>query len=625
MVSPTDDMAAAMNDLGISLYDDEGQMYSFKDIMDQMRTGFGDLMLSNEGFTDALAELDAQLEAGEISEETYSETLDDLISKTFGAEEAQKAKTAADLAGTRGMSGLLAIVNASEEDYNKLASAIEHASVDMEAITEAVSDSGVEWDKYADKAWMAGDGLSGMLDEVVYNMTELGTTAEEMADYLQFEYDLDAGDALAVIDSVSESLENGQGAAARMAETMQDNLSGRVTVLKSALEELAISFGDLLMPSIEKVVGWVQSFVDKLNSLDDGTREMIIRVGAVVAALGPVLLVGGKIATAVSGIISKLPVIKTGLAAVKGAFAAISAPVLIVVAAIGTLVAMFVHLWNTNEDFRNAIIGTWETIKETVGGFIDGIVQRFNDLGINFDSITAGLKTAWEGLCNFFAPIFEGAFSYISVVVQTVLGEVTGIVDIFIGVFTGNWTQVWNGVKTFFTSIWNGINGVVTTVLNTINSVTNGKLTALKNRFTSIFNGIKNKVTSVVNTIKGIFNFSWSLPHISLPHFSISPPGWSFGDLLKGSIPSLGISWYAKGGMFDSPSVIGIGEAGPEAVVPLDPFWDRMDAIIDKVDGSQRPIVINVYPSAGQDEEAIAKAVERRLINSLQRKGAAFA
>lgn len=88
---------------------------------------------------------------------------------------------------------------------------------------------------------------------------------------------------------------------------------------------------------------------------------------------------------------------------------------------------------------------------------------------------------------------------------------------------------------------------------------------------------LRDKIKAIVDKIKSFFSFNISFPHIKMPHFSISPSGWKIGDLLKGSIPTLGIDWYAKGGVFDSPSIIGVGEKGSEAVVPLDKFWKRLD------------------------------------------------
>ena len=120
------------------------------------------------------------------------------------------------------------------------------------------------------------------------------------------------------------------------------------------------------------------------------------------------------------------------------------------------------------------------------------------------------------------------------------------------------------------------------------------KFTQLKNTVASIFNNIKEKmlapirtaaalIKAIVNKIKGFFHFKIHLPHIKLPHFRIHPRGWKLGDLLHGEIPSLGIDWYAKGGIFKSPSVIGVGEKGPEAVLPIEKLNAMMAAMADSI------------------------------------------
>ena len=116
------------------------------------------------------------------------------------------------------------------------------------------------------------------------------------------------------------------------------------------------------------------------------------------------------------------------------------------------------------------------------------------------------------------------------------------------------------------------------------------KFTSMKNAIAKLFNGIKEKmlapikraaelIKGIIEKIKGFFKFKMKLPHIKLPHFAIYPKGWSLGDLLEGIIPSLGIDWYAKGGIFNSPRVIGVGEAGPEAVIPIDKLQSMIAAL----------------------------------------------
>ena len=327
------------------------------------------------------------------------------------------------------------------------------------------------------------------------------------------------------IEKLSSAIENCDGSAEKMAMTMQDNLAGQLTILKSQLQELAISFGDILMPAIRSIVSKLQGFVDKLNGMDEGTKRTIVTIALLVASIGPLLIIIGtaisKIGVAMQGFvklangISKLKVAVQGGAGVLGKLGGISAPVLAVVAVIAVLVAAFVHLWKTNEGFRDAIIGTWNRIKDTISGFCQGIVDRLNALGFQFTDIVDVLKTVWDGFCQVLAPIFEGVFNNIANILSTVTGVITGILDVFIGIFTGNWSQAWNGIKEIFSSIWNGISSFFSNILNVIKGVADVVLgwfgtswnevwTNIKTFFEGIWNGIATFFTTIWETLKNV-------------------------------------------------------------------------------------------------------------------------
>ena len=153
-----------------------------------------------------------------------------------------------------------------------------------------------------------------------------------------------------------------------------------------------------------------------------------------------------------------------------------------------------------------------------------------------------------------------------------------------------------------------------------------GKVTAaangIKNRFLAPINNLKDRVRGIIDRIKSFFSFSVSAPHIPLPHFSISPAGWKLGDLLKGVKPSLSISWYAKGGIVPSTTLIGAGEAGPEAILPLDPFWKKMDEIANNTQGGN---TVNIYVNgANKDPKEIAEEVKRVLIREVNNRRLAW-
>ena len=348
------------------------------------------------------------------------------------------------------------------------------------------------------------------------------------------------------IDKLSNAIDNCDGTAESMAATMQDNLAGQLTILKSQLEELAISFGEILMPAIRSIVSHIQGFIDKLNGMDESQKKAIITIGLVVAAIGPLLVIIGtvisKVGVAMQGFVKLAGAfnkIKAAASAGTGIFGklgaaigGVSAPVLAVVAVIAVLVAAFVHLWNTNEGFREAILGTWEKIKTTVSNFVEGIRERLAALGISFSDIAETIKAIWNGLCAVLAPIFEGAFNAIANVLQTVLGVITGILDVFIGLFTGNWEQVWTGVKEIFSSIWEGIKGAFQNAIDTIRGIADAVLgwfgtswndvwssvkaffegiwNGIASFFSGIWNAIRNTVTTVLNAIKSVITTVWN-------------------------------------------------------------------------------------------------------------------
>lgn len=333
--------------------------------------------------------------------------------------------------------------------------------------------------------------------------------------------------APADIDKLSNAIGNCDGTSERMAATMQDNLSGQLTILKSQLQELAISFGEILMPVIRSIVSKIQEFTDRLNGMDEGTKKNIVRIAALVAAIGPLLIVIGttisKVGAAMQGFstlakgIGNLKLAMTSGTGILGklgaAIGGLSAPIIAVVAVIAVLVAAFVHLWNNNEEFRNKVIAIWEQVKAAFVKFGDAIKTRLAALGISFKDIVDFIKTIWDGFCNLLAPVFEGAFAAIAAVLEGVLDILVGLFDVFAGIFTGNWGQVWNGLKEifkgtwdgivgFFSGVWNGIKNTVSTAVNVVKTTVTTVFTAISTFFSTIWNGIKSTVTTVWNGIK---------------------------------------------------------------------------------------------------------------------------
>lgn len=347
------------------------------------------------------------------------------------------------------------------------------------------------------------------------------------------------------------AIENSGGAAQQMADTQLDNLKGQLTILKSAVEGFAISIGDALMPMIKNIVAKIQSFVDWLNNLDEGTRQVIVKVGLFIAALGPFLVILGtviskvgvamqafsKLGLKITSLVSNAGGLSGVMGKVGAAIGGISAPVVAVVAILAVLAAAFVHLWRTNEDFRNSIIAIWERIKSVFSGFAQGITDRLNALGFDFQNFKEVVSAIWNGLCNFLAPVFEGVFTQIANILEAVLGVITGILDVFIGIFTGNWSQAWEGVKGIFGSVWDFIKNTFTNYMNVIQNVANVVLgwfgtswnevwtgikdffinlwTGITTFFTNLWEGIKNTVQTAIMFIAALFEAAFDI--ITLP------------------------------------------------------------------------------------------------------------
>ena len=320
-------------------------------------------------------------------------------------------------------------------------------------------------------------------------------------------------------DDLQQSIIDSGGAAQQMADTQLDNLQGQLTLLKSALEGLAISFGELLMPAIKTIVGWVQKFVDWLNGMDEGTKKVVVTVALLAAALGPVLIVIGKVISAVGTVMTIVPKIAGVINTVKTAFMALNTtmlanPIFLIIAAVAALVAAFIYLWNNCEGFREFWINLWNKIKETAVAVWEGLKAFFTAA---WEAISSVASAVWGGIKSFFSGIWEGIKTIFSTVVEVIKTIITTYFNIYKTIIT----TVFNAVKTVITTVWNAIKTVITTVVtaiqtflttawNTIKTVITTVVNAIKTVITTVWNAIKTAVTTVVNAIKSVISTVWN-------------------------------------------------------------------------------------------------------------------
>lgn len=358
---------------------------------------------------------------------------------------------------------------------------------------------------------------------------------------------------------------------------------------------------------------YLQPLVDSIGTFV--FNNLIPAVGRFVAAVFeavPGLLeiglnsISESISDAFGGIIDA-ETVKIAIESIAGAFAAFAAteavialpglidaisaaitglslnPVSLAIAAIAGIIIALTQLWNSNEQFRDFVTGTWNAIMS----FLSNL----------WTSISSTAVSIWNGISS----SISGVVNKISSVISTVFNTIKSVI-----------TNVWNGIKNTTASVWNGIKSAIETPLNKAKSI----------------------VKSVIDTIKGFFNFNISWPHIPMPHFSISPRGWGVGDLLKGKIPKLGIDWYAKAmaeprildgaQIFGSMNgkLLGGGEAGQEVLYGRSQLMRDISTAVQEAKSEykdDRPIVINIY-AKDQDEKKIAEEVSKILNKEIKRR-----
>lgn len=371
-----------------------------------------------------------------------------------------------------------------------------------------------------------------------------------------------------------------QGTASQMAADMMSGFGGSIESLKSQIDVAVTSLGEALAPTIEKVVEWIKKAVEWFNSLDDKTKTMIATIGIAVAAVGPIILILGKlfaiVGTVIGGISKFIGVAKLLVSVLGG-------PVSIAIAA---AIAIGVLLYKN-----------WDTIKEKATQLKDWVVEKWTALKDSVVNTVTNLKDSVVGAWTSLKDGVIGAFT-------TVKDTVTGIASTVYDWVTQKWTSLKDSVvgafetiKTTASTVWEGIKSAITDPIQTAVDFVSG----------------------AIDRIRGFFSgLSLELPHIKLPHFSLTG---SF-SIVPPSVPHLSVDWWKSGGIFTKPTLLGgmngVGEAGAEAVLPLKKLWDEMDKRFESGP------TINVYGTPGMDVNELAAVVEARLIASQKRRKLAW-
>ena len=315
------------------------------------------------------------------------------------------------------------------------------------------------------------------------------------------------------IAGYEEELRGASGSAEEMANIMNDNLSGDVAAMNSAFEELGLKIYDALESKLRAGVQFITNgVIPAIEWLGGHIPEVTIAVsglGAVITAMN-----WGTIS-------SKIAMVKGALVKLAAALGGVSLPAIAIIAVITAVALAFTNLWKNNEEFRNKITAIWDGIKAKFDEFGQGIVDRLNALGFEFEDITEVMKAVWDGFCEVLAPIFEGVFQQISNILNEALDILTGLFDIFAGIFTGDWDMVWQGVQEVFGAVWDFVVATFENWISTFTSLADTVLgwfgtdwetvwTNVKTFFSDTWNAISSFFSGILTGIKTFFTDTWN-------------------------------------------------------------------------------------------------------------------
>lgn len=509
MSSPTKEVQAAMDMLGISMTDDAGNMKSLNEIMLDLREGFA------------------------------------------GLSEAEQAQMASAIGGQEAMSGLLAIVNASDEDFDKLSDAIYSCDGAAAQMADTMQDN-LQGDITVLKSALEGLGIEiyESMEESLRDAASLGKGyIEQLAQ--AFEENGAEGLVSALGDIIADLVTRAAEFAPQMIDLavqligalvqgIIDNLPQLVEAAKEIADAILEGIGDLC-PAIEPVT-------DALQYLIDNFEDFVLAIEVTVAALAT-LKAGLTIQTAMKsltaafsaakdeliwyslvtdgasisqGILNgKLTMGQGAVALLTGkmtlaeaatllwskATAALNAvlnanPIGLIVIAITALVAAIVYLWNTNEDFRASITETWNGIKEAA----QPVIEKLGEL---LSGLCEKIQPLIELLMNVLAPVLEGSFTMIGQTIEGILGILEGVIDFIAGVFSGDWERAWQGIQEIFGGIWDTMTASFEGIWTTIQELFGEQIEALVEWFKELPGKITDALSDLGETIKQTVSDAW--------------------------------------------------------------------------------------------------------------------
>lgn len=501
---------------------------------------------STEEATRAIKEIKKQSEVSPFDTKELIKANQYLITTGESADDSRKTISA--------LADAIALTGGGNDELNRMAS-------NLQQIRNAGKATSMDIRQFA----YAGIDVYGILAETT------GKNVDELKK-MDITYK-DLSKALITASSEGGKYYNGQG-------QMADTLNGKISQLKKTFQDLLGELSESLMPIIDKLTTKLQGLVDWFKGLDENQKQTVTKIGLIITAAGPLLVIigkiisfGGTLFTIGSKIASLIGSISAGTGGLSAVLTALTGPIGIVIGVVSGLVAAFVALWNNSESFRNSIKEIGDSIVQTYNEHIKPTIDNIKEIfSILWNDI---LHPIIDNIAKAFGPIFAqifitagkiiaDLFDKISIVLQAITGALKGLIQFISGVFTGDWKKAWEGIKTIFGNVFEGLKGL----------------------FKAPINWIISKLNDFISRINGIKIPDW-VPEVGGKGINIP------------MIPQL-----AKGGIVDSATLAMIGEGrSSEAVIPLDRTLAKYMAEALKIAGGNRNIVMNFYPQQMTEAE----------------------
>lgn len=642
--------AEALNYMALAGYDVETSIDMLPNVLSLAAAGGMELALASDMITDSQTALGLSIDQTNILVDQMARTssksntsvsqLGDAILSVGG--------TAKSLSG--GTTELNTVLGLLADNGIKASESGTHLRNIMLAMNPTTKDACEAWETLGVSAYDADGNLRPLQDTFGdLNAAMDGFTDEERSTMItKMFHKTDLASVNALLSTSADrwnelggAISDSSGAASQMADTQLDNLQGQLTILKSALEGAAISFGNLLLPLIKDAVSVIQNIVDWINNLSDKQKETIVRIAEVVAVIGPALLIVGKVLTLVGSITRAIQVLQPVMVALNAVMAA--NPIGIIVMAIAGLVAAFIALWNNCEGFRNFWIGLWDNIKEVFNAVVDWLRQAVQDVITFFQELPTKIGEAIDAVINWFKELPEKIAYWLGFAAGKVIDWVSNV-----------WTTVKEGIPkliknigTWFSElpgkIWEWLVKAVTKVVNWRNDMIQKAKTMVSDFVAKIVNGIKSlpdkfstwfgkvktylKNFSLLQIGKDIFNSLWN----GLKSIWDKMFGWIGGvvDKIKSIFSS------AKSGYEDATASAEGSYASGLDYVPKDMLVKvhQGEAILTKQENMNRAnspatfgtVNINISGAQYSDEQSLARAIASELQSMTDRRSSVWA